>query len=35
MAKSSEEAKYRAMSTTTSEIIWLRALLKDLSFPTI
>ena len=34
VAKSSAEAEYRAMSTTTSEIIWLRALLKDLSFPT-
>ena len=33
-AKSSAKAEYCAMSTNTSEIIWLRALLKDLSFAT-
>lgn len=32
MAKSSTEAKYIAMSTTSSEIIWLLFLLKDFGF---
>lgn len=32
VARSSAEAEYRAMASTTSEIIWLRALLQDLGF---
>lgn len=32
VARSSAEAEYRAMASTTGEIIWLRALLKDLGF---
>ena len=32
VSKSSTEAEYRAMSTTYSEIEWLRGLLKDLGF---
>ncbi|KAL5698715.1 hypothetical protein ACHQM5_029711 [Ranunculus cassubicifolius] len=32
VARSSAEAEYRAMATTTSEIIWLRVLLKNLGF---
>jgi hypothetical protein len=32
VARSSAEAEYRAMASTTSEIIWLRALLIDLGF---
>ena len=32
VARSSAEAEYRAMESTTSEIIWLRALLQDLGF---
>ena len=33
VSKSSTEAKYRAMSTACSEIIWLRGLLEELGFP--
>ncbi|XP_068656989.1 uncharacterized protein [Aristolochia californica] len=33
VSKSSTEADYRAMSTTSSEIIWLRGLLEELEFP--
>ena len=32
VAKSSAEAEYRAMSSTTSELIWLRALVEDMGF---
>jgi hypothetical protein len=32
VARSSAEAEYRAMASTTSEIIWLRALLQDLGY---
>ena len=30
MAKSSAEAEYRTMSSTTSELVWLKALLEEL-----
>ena len=33
VSKSSTEAKYRAMSTACSEIVWLRGLLEKLGFP--
>ena len=33
ISKSSTEAKYRAMSTSCSKIVWLRGLLKELGFP--
>ena len=34
MARSSTEAKYRAFANTTSELLWLRWLLKDLGVST-
>ena len=34
MVRSSTEAKYRALADTTSELIWLRWLLKDLDVST-
>ena len=34
MARSSTEAKYRALANTTSELLWLRWLLKDLGVST-
>ena len=34
MAHSSTEAKYRAFADTTSELLWLRWLLKDLGVST-
>ena len=34
MARSSTEAEYRALADTTSELIWLRWLLKDLGVST-
>ena len=34
MARSSTEVKYRALTDTTSELLWLRWLLKDLSVST-
>ena len=33
VSKSSTEAEYRAMSTSCSEIVWLRGLLEELGFP--
>ena len=33
VSKSFTEAEYRAMSTTCSEIVWLRCLLEELGFP--
>ena len=33
VSKSSTEAKYRAMSTACSEIVWLCGLLEELGFP--
>ncbi|CAL1375545.1 unnamed protein product [Linum trigynum] len=33
VARSSAEAEYRAMATTVSELLWLRALLQDLGAP--
>jgi hypothetical protein len=33
ISRSSAEAEYRAMATTTSEFIWLRRLLRDLLVP--
>lgn len=34
VARSSAEAEYRAMASTTCELIWLKALIKDLGFET-
>ena len=34
MARSSTEAEYRALADTTSELLWLRWLLKDLGVST-
>ena len=33
VSRSSAESEYRAMVDTTSEMLWLRSLLKELGFP--
>lgn len=35
VSRSSAEAEYRAMAAATSEIVWLKALLEEMGFPTI